>query len=142
MKTIETVSPAEFMAHYFGDQWSSEIAADFAAKMRGEQAIFKHCERYTGQERLDAWADTEAQSRWPSQISPVTCDLEQLLAHLAEVDAEGWVVHIIENPEDDFLSPVDLRTLDSERLAALRDEAGAAGDSIMVDTIDAVLDAR
>lgn len=143
MNTIKTVSPSEFMAHYFGDQWGAEQAEELAAKMRGEQAIFKHCERFTGQERLDAWANTEAQSRWaPKMTTAVTCDFDALLAHLDAIEAEPYTMYIIENPGDDFLTPVDLRTLDSKRLLLLRDEAGNAGERGMVDVIDEILDAR
>lgn len=45
----------------------------------------------------------------------------------------------ITNEAGDDLENVDLRTLDTERLEALRDEAGTAGDSEMVATIDQVL---
>jgi len=37
------------------------------------------------------------------------------------------------------LVEVDLRTLDTDRLTALRDEAGTAGDSKMVATITGIL---
>jgi hypothetical protein len=43
---------------------------------------------------------------------------------------------IILNPEDDFTTEVDIRTLPSDRLAQLRDEAAAAGDWGLVRDID------
>ena len=48
----------------------------------------------------------------------------------------------IMNAEGTELVTTDLRTIDTDRLIALRDEAGMAGDSDMVATIDAVLAAR
>jgi hypothetical protein len=43
---------------------------------------------------------------------------------------------------DDSLIPVDARDLDTDTLHALRDEAGSAGDTEAVATIDAVLAGR
>ena len=54
------------------------------------------------------------------------------------MNTTDYTAYIIENPDDDFLSPVDLRTLDSDRLRSLRDE----GDYDMVRLIDEILDAR
>ena len=54
------------------------------------------------------------------------------------MNSNDYTAYIIANPEDDFLSPVDLRTLDSDRLRSLRDE----GDYDMARLIDAILDAR
>lgn len=46
----------------------------------------------------------------------------------------------IYDPEHDGTVEVDLRTLDTDRLRTLRDEAGAAGDLDLVATIDELLD--
>ena len=54
------------------------------------------------------------------------------------MNATDYTAYIIANPEDDFLSPVDLRTLDSDRLRSLRDE----GDYDMAQIINKILDAR
>jgi hypothetical protein len=54
----------------------------------------------------------------------------------------NYTVHIAENPEDDFLTQVDLRTLSEGRLLALRDEAGWAGDGEMVYMIGEVMGQR
>ena len=43
---------------------------------------------------------------------------------------------------DDDLVPVDARTLDTDTLRTLRTEAGGAGDTEAVATIDAVLSNR
>lgn len=78
------------MVHYFGDQWSLDDAEDFAAKMRGELVIFIRCEKYAGQERLDAWAQTEAATRQVIKIDPVTTNLDDLLAFIDAELVEGY----------------------------------------------------
>ncbi len=46
----------------------------------------------------------------------------------------------IMNAERDGLEDVDLRTVDTDRLHTLREEAGVAGDTEMVATIDSIID--
>lgn len=55
------------------------------------------------------------------------------------MNTTDYTAYIIENPGDDFLSPVDLRTLDSERLRSLRDESG---DYELAQIIDQILHTR
>lgn len=45
----------------------------------------------------------------------------------------------IANEEQDGTETVDIRTLSTERLQALHVEAGSAGDSALVETIESVL---
>lgn len=72
----------------------------------------------------DAWEDS---------------DVDILRQQLA-VWEENYLVHVIENPEDDFLSLADLRTLDRARLIDLKREAGEHGDCALVNLINAVLE--
>lgn len=58
------------------------------------------------------------------------------------MNATDYTAHIIANPDDDELTPVDLRTLPESRLLALRDEAGMAGDREMVHMIGEVMGQR
>ena len=48
----------------------------------------------------------------------------------------------IMNAEGDDLEDVDLRTVDTDRLRTLRQEAGTAGDAVTVLLIDSILSAR
>ena len=136
---MNTVSPRDFLDTYFPQR---ELNADgllaFSAQMRGELPTYKRISHLSGQERLDAWADTEAQTRTVYKVTPVTCDYDELLAFITADTADLFTAYIFANADDDELTPVDLRTLDAGRLAALRAEAAAAGDDELVDTIDSI----
>lgn len=57
---------------------------------------------------------------------------------MSTADATDYTASIIANPGDDFTTDVDLRTLTSDRLTALRDEAATAGDLELVAVIDSL----
>ena len=55
--------------------------------------------------------------------------------HTMTTTYTAWIM----NDDGDHFGAVDLRTIDADRLRLLRDEAGCAGDSEMVSTIDSIL---
>ena len=54
------------------------------------------------------------------------------------MNSNDYTAYIFANADDDELTAVDIRTLDAERLAALRADAAANGDTDLVATIDSL----
>ena len=56
----------------------------------------------------------------------------------ADIMSDTYTAWIM-NDDGDHFGAVDLRTIDADRLRLLRDEAGCAGDSEIMSTIDSIL---